>query len=179
MRAPRLLVVAVSCLAIGAALGIAIAGEAAAAVVGFVGVLIGALIPMVGQRVAASEERRHELSMAALDRRLAAHQSAYALWSKLRRSVHDESKALDVVGECQEWWEENCLYLDASVREAFRVSYMGAANHKDIKASRDRSLIEKNWGDIVRVGQELTKAVELPPIRGVDRDVPKAGDETT
>ena len=134
---------------------------------------------MVGQRVAAAEERRHQLSMAALEARLRIHQEAYTLWSQLRRSVHDRDKIIGVVGECQNWWEGNCLYLDPKVREAFRFAYMSAANHKDILEARDVELAKRNWDDIVRVGAEITRAVELPPIRGVDKDVPENEGEAT
>ena len=61
--------------------------------------------------------RRHQLRMAALDRRLDVHQQAYTLW----------------------------------------VTLVGSAQ-----------ILRESWDTIMRVGELLVKAVELPPIAGVD-----------
>jgi len=58
------------------------------------------------------EEHAHEnkLRLAALEKRLEAHQHAYTLWRKLGNSIH-EGTLESVYFECEEWWDQNCLYL--------------------------------------------------------------------
>lgn len=109
--------------------------------------------------------RRHQLRLAALDKRLEAHQEAYYLWRELIHTAHDRSKIFEVVLKCQEWWEKNCLFLDATVREAFNKAYVAANTHKDFVDSHSNpDLVRDNWAIIKNAGEVIVKAVELPPI---------------
>lgn len=121
--------------------------------------------------------RRHQLRMAALDRRLDIHQQAYLLWVKLVGSVYRENQLGDVVMECQDWWQRHCLYLDGSARQAFRDAYMAATHHHDlVKAHEDAQVLGESWATIMRAGELVVTAVELPPIAGVDSGIQdKAG----
>ncbi len=65
---------------------------------------------------------KHQLRMAALDRRLQAHQEAFELWRELLEAAHTDGIG-KVVMKCQSWWERNCLYLEPKVREAFVAAY--------------------------------------------------------
>src|SRR3990172_11560405 len=99
--------------------------------------------------------------MAALDKRLEAHQQAYTLWLQLRRSVH--KKNTDVVIKCQKWWEENCLYLDMESRKAFMSSIHAVALHPDLtggQATNDK--VEENWRYINECGEILIRGAGLP-----------------
>jgi len=53
----------------------------------------------------------NRLKMAALDKRLEAAQQAYTLWLQLRRNVHNKDKNVEIVINCQNWWEKNA-YVD-------------------------------------------------------------------
>jgi len=116
--------------------------------------------------------RRHQLRMAALDRRLEVHQQAYTFWLRLRGSIYKEDEIRAVVIECQNWWGLHCLYLDETVRQAFHDAYVAAANHRELKdAHVEAQTLQKNWDTITSVGEFIVKAVELPPIAGVDSPV--------
>jgi hypothetical protein len=107
--------------------------------------------------------QRHQLRMAALDRRLEAHQTAYTLWWELRGAVHHEEKLNKLVIECQDWWVKNCLYLDAEVRQSFRAAYFAASTHKDfLRSSFDSNTVRENWKTITDTGDAIVKAVALP-----------------
>ena len=113
--------------------------------------------------------RRHQLRVAALDRRLDVHQQAYTHWVTLVGSVYHEDRIAGVVMECQAWWERHCLYVDESARQAFRDAFMAAVHHHDlVKAHEDAQVLRESWDTMMRVGGLLVKAVELPPIAGVD-----------
>lgn len=76
--------------------------------------------------------------------------------------------------ECQDWWDKNCLYLDSEVREAFRLAYHTAFQHRDLlRARANIKDIEKNWSDVKRAGEVIVKAVELPTIRDLESEVIK------
>ncbi len=88
--------------------------------------------------------RRHQLRMAALERRLEAHQQAYALWWQLLGAVYHEERLGNVVKDCQDWWVKNCLYLDAEARQAFKIAYNAAWDHQEFlrpSASLSSSLL--------------------------------------
>src|ERR1700730_553321 len=76
---------------------------------------------------------RQQLRMAAVEKRLEAHQHAYLLWRKLRSNVYSND-INSIVLECQQWWERNCLYLAPAAREAFLQAYFAAADHRSLLA---------------------------------------------
>lgn len=129
------------------------------------GVVVGALIAVASQSWSGVLERRHQLRLAAAERRLEAHQQAFALWRKLISAVHDEKKTFEVVAECQEWWNNNCLYLSPDAREKFRFAYVCAASHKDyVKDRNNPKLVTDNWANITDAGQAIVRGVELPTL---------------
>ena len=56
--------------------------------------------------------------MAALDRRLQAHQEAYGLLMKALASVHQPDVLHKMVIERDQCWKTSCLYLSAEARAA-------------------------------------------------------------
>jgi hypothetical protein len=106
---------------------------------------------------------RQQLRLAAVDKRLQAHQEAFSLWRKLVASVHKDS-VWEVVLECQ-WWDNNCLYLGPEARAAFNTAYRCASNHKEFSKDRSNSqLVKDNWKDIVDAGEAIVKSAELPSL---------------
>ena len=108
-------------------------------------------------------KQKHQLSLAALEQRLEAHQQAYALWWGLATAAHDET-GWEHVHKCQDWWVKHCLYLDAEARQAFRLAYHAAADHKSFKDAREVDLIKENWKKIIDAGEAIVKAVNLPSL---------------
>jgi len=107
---------------------------------------------------------RHQLRMAALDRRLQAHQEAFALWREILGGTHSEAIG-KVVLKCQDWWERNCLYLEPDVREAFVAAYSAANTHNAyVHAHADSQIITDNWKTIMRFPEVLFVAIQLPPL---------------
>lgn len=112
---------------------------------------------------------RHQLRMAAIDRRLQAHQESFKLWRELMAHVHTDSVG-PVVLKCQAWWEENCLYLEPDVREAFLTAYTSANHHHSYVQSRsDAAFVQANWKDIREFPEVLFKAIKLPPLSELER----------
>ena len=61
---------------------------------------------------------RHQLRLAAVDKRLQVHQEAFTLWRKMLEFAYDDEVG-KVVLEAQAWWEQNCIYLEPEARQAF------------------------------------------------------------
>ncbi len=113
-------------------------------------------------------KRKHQLSIAALDRRLEAHQQAYARWRKLRSVLHKDEVG-SVVIECQDWWVENCLYLDAEARQAFLEAYHAAFAYREHAAGNRESpegseIVKENFMAVLNAGDMIVKGVELPSL---------------
>jgi hypothetical protein len=170
-----------------------------AAIAAGVGAYFGAYLSKKGENLATKEdvaditrleeEVRHDfrtlseriraigsMRIAAIDRRLEAHQQAYSLWLKLLRSVHNERNT-EQIAQCERWWEANNLYLDPSVRKAFKQACAAAAVHPlFLQGERSQEAIQQikeNWAQIVDVGEAIENAVKLPSISEV-LDIPPA-----
>lgn len=111
------------------------------------------------------------LRLAALERRLQAHQDAFELWRKLLSAAHGPDTG-NVVMECQEWWNRNYLYLEAEARNAFNMAYHSAHMHEGLKQDRSNpSLVTDNWLKIMAAGDIIVKSVDLPPIAEREADI--------
>lgn len=121
-----------------------------------------------------NRQARHHLRLAAIDQRLKAHQEAFTLWRRLLGAMHSEEVG-KVVLECQSWWEQNCLYLEPSVREAFVRAYSAAHVHESLLRSRaETKTVQNNWNDILAASKAIFDAVNLPPLTEIERkDFPK------
>lgn len=104
----------------------------------------------------------NQLKMAALDKRLATHQEAYKLWLELRRNVHKKEN-IKIVIKCQNWWEENCLYLDNNARQAFISACHAVALHSDLLVDKElKKEVKENWEIINNAGEAIIKGAGLP-----------------
>ena len=108
---------------------------------------------------------RHQLRLAALDRRLQAYQEAYTNWVSLMRNLENEEFGR-VFKECQEWWGENCIYLSQEPRDAFIRAVNRAHMLKELKKnpSKNSALIQENYIIIQAVGEAILRAAELPSL---------------
>lgn len=107
------------------------------AIVGASLALLGALVGSLATIHIARASRKEALRLAAVEKRLAAHQEAYALWCRLLSVLHDEDRVHEVAVECQAWWEKNCLYLDPKSRGVFREGTIDAALYHDLTGEND------------------------------------------
>jgi hypothetical protein len=107
---------------------------------------------------------KSQLRLAAAEKRLEAHQRAFALWRKLLANVHGEEQ-WKVVNECQKWWEENCIYLSPIARQAFSDAYWAVNMHPALL--RDRSnpkAVTDNWDTLMKAGNRILEGAELPAL---------------
>lgn len=105
---------------------------------------------------------RHQLKTAALDKRLQAHQEAFSYWARMNKTPYgEEFKNLHV--ECSNWWDENCLYLDPSVRSEF-LSSITAMNqhHLFIQCGQVHFW---TFSDTEKLFNAITEATLLPPMK--------------
>jgi len=119
-------------------------------------------LDLQNQQILQQQTRKHQLELAALDKRLAAHQEAYALWDRLRRSIllRDPEKRKRIVSECQDWWLSHCLFLTDEAREAFRRALDDAEKLPDYIEARDQVKQRESWQTIEQVGKAIVEGVE-------------------
>lgn len=145
------------------------------ALVGFLGVIIGGFISSVTSLLVVKENYRSQLRIAVLDKRLNAHQVAYALWDEIKRAVHDKdkNKINDLHRKAYEFWKDNCLYLDGPSRKAFKPCMTAAINLNqqlqiDLQIQPNKHeiirLIEENWEKVRKLGKTLEEGVLLPTL---------------
>jgi hypothetical protein len=146
------------------AFGLNIFGFSSDALLSLISAIIGGLIATSSHAWASAQDRQNQLRLAAVEKRLEAHQQAYALWRKLIFS-DDDKKTLDpVVLECQTWWNNNCLYLTPEARHAFFTAFMLAPLRPQLLKSRDTTAIKDNFKQITIAGEIIVKGNSLPTI---------------
>ena len=118
-------------------------------------------------RLLEDQRAQTQLRLAAVERRLQAHQEAYSLWRKILAHVHS-NEIRETVMECQSWWDKNCLYLCEEARKAFRDAYDAAFNHKQYLQGHIESEIVKNFETITKAGPAIVKSVELPSLGEIE-----------
>lgn len=106
--------------------------------------------------------QRNRLRLAALEKRLEAHQKAYSLWRKLFHAMYSDQLPTVVV-ECQDWWENNCLYLTDDVRDAFVGAYFAAHNHQGLlQSGAETAEVRANFAQVESCGKVIVKSAGLP-----------------
>jgi hypothetical protein len=68
----------------------------------------------------------NQLRMAAIDKRLQAHQEAFSLWSEMMKELNSEAFP-ELHTKCSKWWNSNCLYLEPEVKTEF-LNFITNAN---------------------------------------------------
>ena len=127
-----------------------------------VGVVVGAIVTGRVQIVTTRQIIMTQARLIVADRRLQAHQEAYTLWRKLVKHLHSEDIGTVVV-ECQDWWENNRLYLSHRSRNAFITAYQNAAFDDDLRGG-DSDLLRENRIEIFQAGEEIIASVNLPSL---------------
>lgn len=138
------------------------------ALIAFLGVIIGSVLAALTSLLVAKENRRGQLAIASLDKRLETHQTAYAIWDEIRGAIHRPDRLADVLKRADEFWKNNCLYLDPLSRKAFRTCITFASMHKDLlqepRTEETKKTVIENWKAITRVGDLLVQGVALPSL---------------
>jgi hypothetical protein len=107
--------------------------------------------------------------MAALDKRLQAHQEAFSLWRELYSEIYSSSIRAKVT-ECYEWWDKNCLYLEPSARQAFTTAVVYADGHNSlVKSGAGVNAINESMQKIRDFPNILFEAMKLPTLNGDER----------
>jgi hypothetical protein len=130
-----------------------------AAIFGLIGTILGALITTGYQWFWSARERQDKFRLAALEKRLEVHQEAFSLWRKLLFSLSKPAELSQIVMEGQEWWDNNCLYLDEKSRSSFHKSLLLAW---DIVPELKAEGKTKIFKEMNQTGKFLIEGVNLP-----------------
>jgi hypothetical protein len=124
---------------------------------------------------------QNQLRLAAVDRRLQAHQEAFALWRKLNQHLSADN-LFEIIAECDRWWTHNCLYLEDDARDAFSDAYWNAHMCHQLERTealqpnvRTRALQFRldRMTKITEAGNRIAKAVALPGLSTVELEKAK------
>ena len=123
--------------------------------------LVGGLVGSLVTLSVARATRKEGLRLAAVEKRLAVHQEAYSLWWRLLKNLHERVALHESVVACQEWWYQNCLYLDPASRQAFAVGCGDATIFNDIREPDEKKRV---FHSLIGVLGSLARGVELPTL---------------
>jgi hypothetical protein len=119
------------------------------------------------EEVKAELQARHTLQFAALDKRLEAHQQAFAHCRKLLRSLRGDGELLLALDSMSMWFDEHGLFLEKVASQSFWDAYYAALayNNAQDNQPRDTKGMKENWDIIVSSHKAILKAVELPSLQ--------------
>jgi len=111
-------------------------------------------------------DQTHQLSLAAIDRRLQAHQEAFAKCHDLRELAHDRSpEYIERMNGLRQWWLENCLYLAPDAAKAFNQARGAVIAYRALLDARvGTQKLEENWRIVLQAADVIAAAVQLPGI---------------
>src|SRR5208337_2765529 len=121
--------------------------------------VIGAVLGFLFNKELEKERARHQLRMAALDKRLQAHQEAYTHWVSLMTNLK-KSEFADTYKDCREWWVKNCIYLSPKARNEF-IKAINRATMLDAleqNPSQNAELIKETYLILHGLGEVIEKA---------------------
>jgi len=130
------------------------------AFIGLAGTLLGARISVVTRKKIAREDRESQFRLAAIDKRLKVHQTAFKLWSELMTNLEEEI-IFELARKSENWWYENCLYLTPEARKSFKKVTINVSRYYKIDDPKEK---DKLYQQIKEVGNIIVKGVELPSI---------------
>jgi hypothetical protein len=111
-------------------------------------------------------QQRHQLSLAALEQRLQAHQEAFARCYELREISGNqvtEAEAVKTLNDSSQWWRRNCLYLSPEASKAF-ISACNAAGGLLGTRREPNDREGKLWDALAQASEEIARSVKLPGI---------------
>ena len=136
------------------------------AAVGFLGVITGSGVSAATNWLTAREQRKQQWALAALDKRLAAHQEAFVQWKKVIGAISGGEEIRIVALDAERWLNNNCIYLDAVSGRAFQDFLICAVtNECKLRATQLAKLKDckpEIWKTIMKPGQVIPAAVSLP-----------------
>jgi len=126
-------------------------------------------IEFQNRRLEAAIEFQNSLKMAALDRRLAAHQEAFTLYWRMFTVFYQRTEAIQLGRECDVWWSRNCLYLEGAARQAFSNAVRDLIDHATMTERgrpEDAAEIRRTSESVKSLGRILAEGVRLPSLQG-------------
>ena len=132
-------------------------------IAGLLGAILGASVALTSVFVQArisGKAMQATYRLAAVEKRLEIHQEAFSRWIKIFWSLND-AKVVLLVLEAQEWWTQNCIYLDPRSRDAFRKYLINAHS---FRLTDDREERKQVMAEFIEVGDFILEGVALPPV---------------
>jgi len=118
------------------------------------------------EREMAAWQRKDKFRLAALDEKLRVHQKAFCLARELCRTIRssEETKS-NVLKRCEEFWDQNCLYLSNEARIKFREALMTYHIYDSYveswKISKTRTELTEAFDRIMRLPDIIAKGTDL------------------
>jgi len=127
----------------------------------FIGSYFGVKRRIETKKKLSRKDRRMQYKLAAVKKRLEKHQEAYTLYSKLFFNIHDKNKINNIVEKAENWWFENCLYLDDKSRNEFKKAINQTLDFNS-EAETDKTN-KKIFEQIEKARNLIVEGVELTP----------------
>lgn len=118
--------------------------------------IVGGSVALFGNYLVSRYQESNKFRLAALDKKLEAHQKAFTLWHKLLFSLSDNDKCNNAIEECQDWWFANCLYLPPEVRRKFYFQLMATVSTSLLPNEKR----EEQFNKVAEIGKLIEQSLD-------------------
>lgn len=121
----------------------------------------------------------HQLRTLVAERRIVAHQEAYAHSVAMIRYAHTGGEKLaEVVTKARDWYDCNCLFLGKETRKSFNTATLIVEDHhRYLEQRAEASVISGSWSRIVAPLEHVAEEVELPPFSALELAAVRTGSQ--
>ncbi|MEY4730376.1 MAG: hypothetical protein RL020_1534 [Pseudomonadota bacterium] len=132
------------------------------------------------------QKAKHQLRMAAIDKRLETHQQAFSFLRKLNSPHLSKEQSENMYWEIFEWWTNHCLYLEPEASKAFTLAIDAIRHHPDALASakidhdkeRGIRLVIENAERITNGFRVIQESIQLPAISDIQLNLLTSGEKS-
>lgn len=119
---------------------------------GLLGVAMGVLVTVHVHR----QDRRDRYLFVVIKEKLSVSQEAYRWSKKIRSVIHGETEVKsEILTECQEWFDKNCLWLPPNIRSDFEKVIFNVWTYRDLLLEYYRLKHEDQTEEAERRNNEL------------------------
>ena len=110
----------------------------------------------------ANRRINHELSVAALEKRLEVHQQAYSLWVDMKN--HPAGSALEIYTDCLSFLKNNAIYLTSDALSAFTLATSLLNDCYIAERAGSITILTNHLRMLEEQGEIIRNALNLPDI---------------
>lgn len=116
-----------------------------------------------GELLLEEVKAQNQSRLAILPEQIQKYQEASTLLIKTLQNIFNSAELPTAIRNCQEWYNENHVYLDLEAQRSFKEAYPAVKTHEIlIRAKAPTKELEENWLKITKALELFQQGLQLP-----------------